>query len=116
MRSALLVALTLLAGCDDYVLLTPSGSGSGNRSDAILALTGDPATGDVVFDDHCVACHDKAGAAAQVGPALDGVVPGAEDAALVSTILDGKDAMPAQNIPDDQDVADLLSWMRQTWP
>lgn len=116
MRSVLLVALTLLAGCDDFVLNTTSGDGSGNRSDAILALTGDPTTGEGVFDDHCVACHDKAGVADQVGPALDGVVPGAEDAALVSIILDGKDSMPAQNIADDQDVADLLSWMRQTWP
>ena len=91
MRTVLLVALTLLAGCDDYVIATTAGGGSGSRADSILALTGDAATGDVVFDDHCVACHDKAGATNKVGPALGGLVPGAEDAALVSTILDGKD-------------------------
>ncbi len=115
MRPVLLVALTLLAGCDDYVLDTTGGGGSGSRSDAVLALTGDAATGEVVFDTHCAACHDKAGVTGKVGPALGGVVPGAEDAALVSTVLDGKDSMPAQNIPDDQDVADLLAWMRATW-
>jgi mono/diheme cytochrome c family protein len=116
MRPALLVAVGLLAGCDDFVIDTTGGDGSGSRSDAILALTGDATAGDLVFDDHCIACHDKAGVADQVGPALGPAVASAEDAALVSVILDGSGAMPAQNISDDQDVADLLAWMRQTFP
>lgn len=115
MRPVLLLAASLLAGCDDFVLGT-TGDGSGSRSDSILALTGDAAAGETVFDTHCVACHDKAGLVDKVGPALGDFVPNAEDTELVSVVLDGTGSMPAQNITADQDVADLLAWARQTWP
>lgn len=116
MRAASLAVLALLAGCDDYVLDTSGTDGAGTRTETILALTGDATSGEVVFDDHCKLCHDKAGAVKTVGPALEPAVSASDDETLLAVILDGTGAMPAQDIAEDQDVADLLAWMRQTWP
>jgi mono/diheme cytochrome c family protein len=106
-----LLCLVLLTACDDYVLQRGSGGGT-DRIDTILGLTGDAGAGDAAFTGKCLACHDKAGEADKVGPALGPLVPTLADDELVGVMVDGSGSMPPANV-DDQDAADILAWLRQ---
>ncbi|MEQ1503937.1 MAG: cytochrome c [Myxococcota bacterium] len=110
MRTFVMILAVGLVGCGD---------GAGDRTDAILALTGDAAKGETVYADNCAVCHAASGlgendptspgtgedlteAASEVG----------EDAEIISYILEGAGDMTAfGDILDDQQVADLLAYM-----
>jgi mono/diheme cytochrome c family protein len=105
------VLIALLAACNDDLNLPNGGGPAADRIDTILALEGDATPGEAVVDEHCVVCHDKTGATDAVGPALAPYVSANTDEAILTVILDGVGAMPAQNV-DDQEAADLLAWLR----
>jgi hypothetical protein len=86
------------------------------RVDGILALEADAGAGAEVFRRACQACHDPAGLEDRVGPALSFEVPPRTDADLVSLVIAGvQDMEPQPGLPDHA-LADVLAWMRATWP
>lgn len=95
------VTATLLAGC------------GGEDVDHILALDGDPENGAAVYSSTCgtSACHGSTGTN---GPAPDlrEHLDHHDDEDVASVIVGGSGDMPAQNL-SDQDVADVLAYMRQ---
>jgi mono/diheme cytochrome c family protein len=108
--------LLLLLACNDDFVLGSGGSSEGDpeRVDTILALTGDVDAGGAVFDESCAICHDPTGEADVIGPALKPWMESAEDAATIGVILEGQGSMPAQNLTD-QETADVLAWMKETF-
>lgn len=102
-------------------LLTPSlacdsGGGGGNGNADILALTGDPAAGEMVFNSKgctSTACHGADGNSGSA-PALSGRVSGLSDDQIIDSVLDGKGAMPPQDVTDQQ-MADVLAWLNDTF-
>lgn len=112
MRRLLLLTLPLLltpVACD-----SGDGDGGGDDNGAILDLTGDAAAGETVFTaGMCAtaACHGSDGVSGQA-PALDGVVGSRTDEQIIDSVLDGKGAMPPQDLSDQQ-MADVLAWLRQ---
>lgn len=117
LRPAALLTLTLLAGCDDYLL--PTGGGTTDtsgttRTDTVLGLTGDPVAGETTFGSTCQVCHPDGGTTAGAGPALDTLVPTKTDAEIVDTMLNGYKTMPKQGSHlTDQESADVLAFLRQ---
>ena len=100
MRSVILLALPLL-GC-------------ATRAEAILALDGDAATGEPIYQAQCASCHGAAGEGG-VGPRLDEAVPEHSDEALVELMLTGiGDEMPSAAGREDQELADLFAHLRLT--
>jgi cytochrome c551 len=82
--------------------------------------TPDADAGAEVYDRTCSSCHGADGAdGVQVNgvPAaiLADVVPGMSDDELTSVIQDGSGEMPAQGLDDDE-TADCIAWLRQTFP
>jgi len=87
-------------------------------TDAILALTGDAANGKLVYESKCASCHkaDGSGDASLNYPNLAEHASHESDAEIVTVVLDGEEAMPAFRASlDDQEVADLLAYIRAEW-
>lgn len=83
------------------------------RIDAILALDGDAEAGGALFSGPCAGCHGPDGHGMAFAPDLRERVPGAGDAALVQTLLQGRGAMPAwAERFTDAELADLLAFLR----
>ena len=77
------------------------------RAQMILTLTGDAANGATLYASNCQACHGYDGAGGSAGTALQGMTF-TED--LVTSVLDGKNYMPAfGSFLTDQDIADLIA-------
>lgn len=100
-----MVALLALAACD---------KGSDSASD----LVGDPVAGAAVFKSTCAEakCHGPDGSGSD--PKSDAAdladeVPEKTDAELESIITEGFALMPAQSALSDQDVADVIAYLRQ---
>ncbi len=110
-RALLLLVAPLLGACDDYVL--PSSCGE-ERSAAVIRLEGAVEDGEAAFVGSCAPCHDLAGDEAKVGPALRPIVPEATDEELVTIMACGFVSMPPSNV-DDQQAADVLAWLRDTF-
>ncbi len=104
MHSRVLLACLFLVAC----------STGDEDVDAILALTGDQVAGEQVYLDNCATCHLDDGSG-DVGPSLIDHVPHHDDSILVETILNGKGGMPAFDTLTDQEVADVLSYLRATF-
>jgi cytochrome c551 len=109
--STLPVLLTLCLACDS------DDDGGGSDNGAILDLTGDPAAGQTVFTSGMCstsACHGADGNSGTTAPALSSVVSSRTDDQIIDSVLDGKGAMPAQDLTD-QEMADVLAWLRDTF-
>lgn len=76
-----------------------------SRIDDILALTGDTANGQTLFEANCVSCH-LADGSGDIGPSLQGAL---EDDAL-EYILNGEGSMPSFSSWSDQDIADVYAY------
>ncbi|MBV1857672.1 MAG: cytochrome c [Nannocystaceae bacterium] len=97
---------------------TGGGSGGEDRAATILALSGDAAAGATLFTSSgCSidACHGADGLAGMASPSLDTSVPASDDAQIVNTFLNGKGGMPQQSNLADQQLADLLAYVSDTF-
>ena len=109
----ILIAAALLAfapGCE---------SGSDNPDVAtIVALSGDATSGESLYGTHCSSCHmaDGTGNPGLNYPSLVEHAPHETDEEIVAIVLEGEEAMPAfRSQLSDQEVADVLAYIRATW-
>ena len=79
---------------------------------SVLKLSGDPVQGRSIFVMNCVACHGQ-WANGKVGPSLHGVSERKSDAKLVQQVVSGETPPMPQFQPSPQDMADLLSYLKQ---
>ena len=112
MRNFLMVLTVGLVACG-------GDKSTGDRTDAILALSGDVANGEVVYTDNCAVCHAASGLGENdpdspgTGDDLtEAAGEAAEDAEFIGIILNGEGSMTAfADLLDDQEVADVLAYM-----
>jgi mono/diheme cytochrome c family protein len=76
----------------------------------VLALSGDPAQGEVIFQLNCAVCH---GIDAQglVGPNLFHVASRKSRVGLIKQVISGKTPPMPQFQPDPETMADLLEYL-----
>ena len=121
MMPALFLAgsLVLATGCDEEGSDGGGGeTGGDDRASTILGLSGDSAAGATLFaSSTCgtAACHGSDGSSGAATPPLNTSVPAASDEQIVSTFLNGKGSMPAQSNLSDQQLADLLAYVTDTF-
>lgn len=113
-------SLALAVGCDDGGGDGDTGgeSGGADRSAAILALDGDAAAGATLFTSSgCSndACHGANGISGMANPPLNTSVMASDDPQIVNTFLNGKGGMPPQSSLGDQELADLLAYVSDTF-
>lgn len=97
------------------LLLLLFGCGERREITAVLTLDGDPTRGQAQYQMNCARCHGAEGGGIASNPALRVVVPDRTDPSIVDTVINGRGVMSAQRL-DDQQVADVLAWMRTAWP
>jgi mono/diheme cytochrome c family protein len=90
----------------------PQTSTGPERVATILALTGDPTAGQATYTAVCAACHGTDGTGVPPSPALTERVPTLTDDQVVSTILEGKGNMDSYRFLENQDIADVLAFVR----
>lgn len=86
-------------------------------TDAALSLTGDATAGETTFDARCESCHNADGSA-KIGPSLAAWMDAEDDATTLATIRQGVPGglMPAYDgTLTDQQLADLLAFLRGAW-
>jgi mono/diheme cytochrome c family protein len=81
-------------------------------TESVLKLTGNPAQGRSIFVMNCVACHGQ-WANGKVGPNLHGVSDRKSDAKLIQQVVSGETPPMPQFQPSPEDMADLLSYLKQ---
>ncbi|MCK6521874.1 cytochrome c [Myxococcota bacterium] len=113
MRTTLMtLTLAFAVACGDKETATDSGGDS--QVDAILALTGDSTAGATVFSNTCAGCHGADGASGYAANLVE-EIPEKDDAFIVGVIINGYEGgMPAQDL-SDQEVADVLAYVRATF-
>jgi mono/diheme cytochrome c family protein len=98
-------------------------AGCGNpkpKSDAQLGLTAQQASGRLVFDHYCAACHNAYASSGSKGPSLEGLykkqfLPSglpANNRFVEQTIVNGRGMMPAEgDALDREQVDDLIAYL-----
>ena len=81
--------------------------------DAALA-NADPISGEALYMDLCASCHGADGMGTASGSSLLGISE-SNDQALWDVIFFGEDGMPAYSDLSDQEIADLIAWMRAAY-
>ncbi|MCB9569286.1 MAG: cytochrome c [Myxococcales bacterium] len=87
-------------------------------ADKILALSGNSANGGTVYTAQCAVCHmaDGTGNADANYPSLVEHAMHESDMDIVEVILEGEGAMPEfRSKLSDQEIADLLAYIRATF-
>ncbi len=79
---------------------------------SVLSLVGNPTQGRSIFVMNCVACHGE-WATGKVGPNLHGVSDRKSDDRLIHQVVSGETPPMPQFQPSPQDMADLLSYLKQ---
>lgn len=114
----LLIGVLVAAGCDDDgPEHADDGAEAGDRTTAILSLTGDVSHGRVVYEAALCAssaCHGDDGRSG-AAPSLAEQVPLRTDEEVLEVLLNGKGSMPPQDSLSDQDLADVFAWLRETF-
>lgn len=116
MRRLLVAGGLLLVGCpgspgDSDTDPIPTGE---DRVADILALTPSPGAGQGAFTSNCTSCHPADGSQG-VGPAMSVAVPQLTDTEIVEVVLEGAMGMPTFDHLDDQAIANVLGFLRDTW-
>jgi mono/diheme cytochrome c family protein len=104
---ALTFAVVVLCVC--FWLLRPP---LNPYTQSVLNLSGNPIQGRSIFVMNCVACHGEWGNG-KVGPNLHGVSDRKSDIKLVQQVVSGETPPMPQFQPSPQDMADLLSYLKQ---
>jgi mono/diheme cytochrome c family protein len=115
-----MLVLFLALGCSSPSDKETGGDTSATGDDTSAAVTGDAANGEALFSS-CAGCHNADGSGGvDIGgtPSADlrVRVPALSDSELSDRIMNGfGTAMPAQ-YSDAQDVADVIAYLRATFP
>ena len=111
MKTVTSIALTfaVVAICVCFWLLRPP---LNPYTQSVLNLSGNPMQGRSIFVMNCVACHGEWGNG-KVGPNLHGVGDRKSDIKLVQQVVSGETPPMPQFQPSPQDMADLLSYLKQ---
>ena len=111
MQTVTSIALTfaVVAICVFFWLLRPP---LNPYTQSVLNLSGNPMQGRSIFVMNCVACHGEWGNG-KVGPNLHGVSDRKSDIKLVQQVVSGETPPMPQFQPSPQDMADLLSYLKQ---
>ena len=114
----------LVAACTANGSDSNPSTGGGDDSDShpqnkppALLLDGDPSAGSKIFQDTCgtAICHGPDGSGGSTNAEdLSVVVPKLSDAVIVDRMTNGYLVMPPQQL-EDQQMADVLSYLRQQW-
>lgn len=94
------------------------GCGGGSNLDTgegALSLTGDFAHGEQLFATTCAPCHGDDGSGGSQHVDLREHVPEHSDRQLVRVLARGSGEMPDPGLSTDQDIADVLSYLRATF-
>ena len=83
-----------------------------NYTKTVLSLRGDPAKGRSIFVMNCVACHGQ-WATGEVGPSLKELSSRKSDVQVIQQVTSGKTPPMPLFQPDPQEMADLLSYLKQ---
>jgi cytochrome c551 len=114
---ALTTVLALGACDDDEDDGGGSGTDGGDRTAAILGLDGNASAGQSVFANNLCSnaiCHGTDGTNGDA-PSLAEQVAAGSDQQLVTSLLNGKGDMPTQGALSDQELADVLAWLNETF-
>lgn len=79
---------------------------------SVLQIAGNPARGKDIFTLNCATCHGLE-AAGEVGPALQGISERRSRVALIEQVTSGQTPPMPQFQPNEQDMADLLSFLEK---
>ena len=122
LKSFILLGVLAAAGaCDDggeEESETSAGeTGSGDRKANILMLDGTASAGMAVFSSETCATEACHGADGNSGMAenLSERVPALSDDQIVDVLLEGSGTMPPQTHLSDQQLADVLAWLNETF-
>ena len=88
--------------------LAACGDKAGDTAAEIDLSTADLENGQAVHDNSCQTCHAS-------NPALAEYASSLSDSQLYDVIVDGIGAMPAQSSLSDQDVIDVMGYIRETY-
>lgn len=77
------------------------------------AIVGDATAGGTVYSNNCAGCHSADGSGGS-GPSLIAEVPELSDDEITTAVLEGKGGMPSFDL-DDQEMADLLAYLRDSF-
>lgn len=111
LRAAMAIAVTFLViaiAISLWILRPPLDI----YTQSVLNLSGDAVQGRSIFVMNCVACHGQ-WAYGKVGPNLHGVSDRKSDAQLIHQVVSGETPPMPQFQPSLQDMADLLSYLKQ---
>lgn len=103
--AVLLVILLIVLGVRQFQVSDP-------YTLSVLSLDGDPVKGHAIFQMNCAGCHEWP-ADSQVGPSLEGVSQRKSDVAIVKQVISGQTPPMPQFQPNDQEMADLLSYLKE---
>lgn len=79
-----------------------------------VALDGDAANGASLYSSSCAGCHGADGTGVSGPDLTSGLVSGMSDDAISDVIANGVGSMPGIT-SDDQEIADILAYLRQEW-
>jgi mono/diheme cytochrome c family protein len=91
------------------------GGGTADTGEGALALTGDVDRGRGLFETTCAPCHGSDGSGGSQGVDLREHVPEHSDRELVRVMARGEDRMPDPGLASDQEIADVLAYLRATF-
>ena len=101
----LLVILFIFLGVNQFEVSDP-------YSKNVLSLQGDPVQGQAIFQMNCAGCHAWL-KDSQVGPNLEGVSQRKSDVGIINQVVSGQTPPMPQFQPNEQEMADLLSYLKQ---
>lgn len=82
--------------------------------DSGTSVAGDAASGETLYASNCAGCHGADGTGVSGPDLTSGLVSGMSDDAISDVIANGTGSMPAI-LSDDQDVADVVAYLRDEW-
>lgn len=107
MRTILGLLPVMLFACGEKAADADGDSG-------IRVADGDATNGAALYASSCAGCHGADGTGLSAPDLTTGLVASLSDAGLVDVIANGIGSMPAIT-SDDQEIADLVAYLRQEW-
>lgn len=85
------------------------------RALQILSLSATPKDGQPLYAAHCTTCHGNNGGGTSSGPSHVERIPGLSDMDIVNRLLKGKSPMPSWSHMTNQELRNVLGYLRQTF-